>query len=532
MNKYTVCIQAAGVGSRLTTGKDLHKALVPIKQKSILTRIIELYPSNTEFIVLIGYKKKQIISFIAARFPKLNVKYVTINKYIGKGSGPGFSLLKAKNLLQKPFIFVACDTLVEEKPPLPKFNWIGISGTATSKHYLVSELHKDRVVNYYDKQTEDFILRKSKYYSSLKKLNFNTFIGLAGIHDYQTFWVGLEHNKKLHSNELQVVNGLEQLIINGHETYAIKFKWMDTGSDENYSKTRAYYNDNFLLKPNEFFYREKNKIIKIYTEKDKAKKIFKRSKNLKNIVPKVRQYGENLIMYNYQKGQLISDTNDDKIFENFLNFMQDKLWSKKMRFKNNLLKKKSYQFYKDKTFERIKMYLSNNKTVDEVKWINNTNVESVYKLLNKIDWNYLADGDFAEFHGDPQPENIIVKNPFKFTLIDWRDDFAQNLLYGDVYYDIAKIDHALTISQKIIRENKYHVSYEKEYAKYKFTKRKNLSSYKKVLKKFITDNEYISFKVNLLTPLIYLNIAALHHHPYSDLLFFHGKLSLSKILSE
>ena len=125
--KYKVCIQAAGVGSRLTIGKGLHKALIPINKKSILSRIIDLFPKKTSFIILVGFKKEQIKSFIQAKYPKLDIKYVEVKKYRGIGSGPGYSLLKAKEYLQEPFIFMACDTIVFKRPPLPTSNWIGVS---------------------------------------------------------------------------------------------------------------------------------------------------------------------------------------------------------------------------------------------------------------------------------------------------------------------------------------------------------------------------------------------------------------------
>ena len=58
--------------------------------------------------------------------------------------------------------------------------------------------------------------------------------------------------------------------------------------------------------------------------------------------------------------------------------------------------------------------------------------------MDKIDWYELSEGDFANFHGDPQPENVIVKGKNDFVMIDWREDFGGNLQYGDIYYDLEK----------------------------------------------------------------------------------------------
>ena len=49
--------------------------------------------------------------------------------------------------------------------------------------------------------------------------------------------------------------------------------------------------------------------------------------------------------------------------------------------------------------------------------------------------------------------------------------------------------------------------------------------------KYLITNGYDLNKVKLLSSLIYLNIAPLHDYPYNELLFYHGKLSLTKTLN-
>ena len=187
--KYTVCIQAAGVGSRLNIGNGLHKALIPINKKTVLSRIIDLYPSNTKFIVLVGYKKDQIKAFIDIVYPHHDIEYIDVKNDTGAGTGPGYSLLQAKNHVQGPFIFMACDTIVLERPPLPNYNWIGISPTNSPKDYLVSEVVGESIVGYFDKKDEVFIYENSKIYQKKRGKPFDAFIGLAGIHDYSAFCI-------------------------------------------------------------------------------------------------------------------------------------------------------------------------------------------------------------------------------------------------------------------------------------------------------------------------------------------------------
>ena len=47
-------------------------------------------------------------------------------------------------------------------------------------------------------------------------------------------------------------------------------------------------------------------------------------------------------------------------------------------------------------------------------------------------------------------ENICI-NRKKITLLDWREDFSGLLEYGDIYYDLAKINHGFIIDHKIIK---------------------------------------------------------------------------------
>ena len=44
-------------------------------------------------------------------------------------------------------------------------------------------------------------------------------------------------------------------------------------------------------------------------------------------------------------------------------------------------------------------------------------------------------------------------------------------------------------------------------------------------------NNYSIKKVEILTALIYLNIAALHHYPYSIFLYYLGKFELTKAIN-
>ena len=63
----------------------------------------------------------------------------------------------------------------------------------------------------------------------------------------------------------------------------------------------------------------------------------------------------------------------------------------------------------------------------------------------------MCDGIPVFIHGDLQFDNIIFGG--KFSLIDWRQDFAGSF-YGDKYYDLAKLYGGMLINYDRIKQNK------------------------------------------------------------------------------
>ena len=88
-------------------------------------------------------------------------------------------------------------------------------------------------------------------------------------------------------------------------------------------------------------------------------------------------------------------------------------------------------------------------------------MDKIDNLLQKIDWYKINNGIPTNFHGDLHFENII-KNKNKITLIDWREDFSGINRYGDIYYDIAKINHGLIIDHNVIKTSKFNVHINKK----------------------------------------------------------------------
>lgn len=225
MDNYKVCILAAGIGSRMEKFTKLfNKALIPVQGKPALCHIIEKVPDDVEIVIAVGHLKEGLMVYITTAYPLRKFTFVNVDKYIGEGTGPGYSLLQCKQLLQCPFIYESADTLFREEIPLPDKNWFGVAEVINTERFASVKIEENRIARIDDK---------------LKTDNKFAFIGLAGIKDYDVFWRSIESNKSLIKGEVQASNGFRALIQNG--LYPKKFAWFDTGTLESYSYALENY---------------------------------------------------------------------------------------------------------------------------------------------------------------------------------------------------------------------------------------------------------------------------------------------------
>lgn len=532
---YKVCILAAGKGTRVSYATDFNKALLPIGKKSALTRIIEKFPKTIEIVIPIGYKGELIKEFTEIAYPDRKITFVEVDNYDGPGSGPGYSLLCCKSHLQCPFIWTSVDTIVDDDIMPPTKNWVGTGKVSDSARFLMADAVDGIVKMFFDKTPTDVLVEKC---FNKKDILNNAFIGMAGINDYKIFWDDLEKDTTIIRNERQVSNGLNGLLKANKKIYAKPFfGWFDTGTTESYLATSKHFDEKQgLLKPGEFIYFEDGTVIKYYANENTVKDRIKRANLLKGVVPKILRSTPHFYAYKFIDGKMLSEIIDTEKFKFFLDFCKENLWNKINLSENNLkeFRKRSRAFYYDKTLQRIDDFYKLTGIQDEDNIINGVYVPKLSELLSRVDFEKLEEGIPVLFHGDLQPENIIVvENPNNvkdFCLLDWRQDFAGITEYGDLYYDLAKLKHALIINGEIIRTNNFNVKKEGKKVYFSYNMKSNLLNFLEDFEDFIKSEGYDLEKVNLLTALIYLNIAPLHHYPYNLLLYYLGKYTLYKAL--
>ena len=511
--KYKLCILAAGRGTRNTSVVGLHKSLLPLENKPVISHIMNSVPDTIEIVIAVGHKAEQVKSYIKHVFPKRDITFIDVENYEGPGSGPGLSLLKCKEHLQTPFIFTSADTLVKENFVFNELeeNWLG-----------VSHVDMEESLNY-------CLVKGSKY---LDRLYYGTgnraYVGMAGVYDYKDYWKSLEDHKII-KDEYQVVHGFDGL----DKIRLIDFTWYDTGNNESYEKTRKHFSKEVVaVKNKEAIFIEEGKVVKYYDSAQKSQKRVERTKYLNGYSPEVTQLNDNMYSYNHVQGNVLSNVLDDNVLKDILNFHKNKFSTKRFE-KTPTFLSDCHQMYYTKTYDRIKYF--KNTPLDKIGYINGVKVKSITELLNNINWDSIyANSTPSRFHGDFQPENIIYDNE-DFKLIDWRESFGSSLDIGDLYYDLGKLYHALLINGQVVLSKGYNYSVNNNNAYINYNIKSNLLFLTEYFKEFCKENGLNWDNIELLGILQYIGICSLyqefHGGKYGEFLFLLGKYLLTKKLN-
>ena len=138
------------------------------------------------------------------------------------------------------------------------------------------------------------------------------------------------------------------------------------------------------------------------------------------------------------------------------------------------------------------------------------------------------DGIPSQFHGDLQFENILFSKKNKFILIDWRQDFSGNLNYGDIYYDLAKLNGGIYVSYQNIKQNLFNYQKKTDDIILSIQTNKFLKESKKIFNNFVKIKNFDIRKIEILTGIIFLNMAAMHHEPFDHFIYNLGKVQINK----
>jgi choline kinase len=486
--------------------------MVRVSDKPAISYIIESYPSDIEFIITLGHFATHVKQFLPLAYPNHKFTFVDIDNYKGVGSSLGYSLLKCKEVVDSPFIFHASDTIIKNyEPEIPTENYVISCKKKDNFQYRTLHNDKNRLIRINEKG----------------ELNYDhTYIGVAGIKDHEIFFQNLENlidEKKEDVSDTHSINLMLSKV-----NFKVKFinqnDWFDVGNSTELNRTRKSFHSNVevLDKVDESIFFFDDFIIKFFYNSIINRNRVARAYHLGDLVPEIIDSTENFFKYKKAIGELFSKTVQTEKFKYFLEWSTINLWKLEKNESDTEFKKKCYNFYITKTKERISQYLKNN--IDQYI-INGQLVEDVYHLIDSIDSDWICDGIPSNFHGDFILDNIIETSD-GFKLIDWRQDFAGDLKIGDLYYDLAKLNHNLTVNHEIVNQNLFNFSNGNCY----ILINSKLKDCEEILHSFILEKNLDLKKVKVLTSIIWLNMAPLHEHNLSNFLYNFGKYNLQKNL--
>ena len=496
-----VFILAAGKGTRLKHLTDnINKALLPINNEAVISKIIKKFPSNYKFVIAVGYKGELIKEYCSIAFPTYDITFVNIDDIESHNSGPGYSALKCKELLQRPFYLTTVDCLLTSELPYLDSNWLGLHSTAYPEKYSTAKLKNGVITEFENKAESGFDL---------------AFIGLAGILDYSTFWSELEQNIVEGEIVTAFFNPSKYGNLKGKE-----LEWLDTGNLDDLEKARLYFNDKPLSlnkTTKEIIYHDNGKVIKYIPNPVDVLSLKNRAVNLKELVPDNVSNTTSFLFYDWVEGETLYSKEDFGVYTRFI-----------IEYLENIVEtesdvKDTEEFYQTKTKSRYNKFLSQNNphySITEFK-INGKTYPSMDYILQNLDLDSLNNTKFTlNFHGDLQFDNIIVSNN-KYRYIDWRRNFGSSTKAGDVYYDLAKMYGGINIPYNLMKdENNIELTESSTTVEYRYKQLDVLSTVKGEFEYLVQKYGYDLDRIKVITGLIYLNMSPMHYGKFSKLLWF------------
>lgn len=417
----------AGKGTRIgRPGKELHKGLVPLGQKAVISHIIEQAPEDARIGILTGHRSAQVMEYLELAHPHRDFTFMHVYGWDEPGAGPGASLLRARAWVgDEDMVFTSCDTIWTRDQTLWQGDqsWAAVApippGTISDQWCLmgvrngfVGKIHDKRLV------TRDRTLRA---YTGLSRI-------VAG--DLRTFWEGVQEGA-ITRGELQVTGGLASLAAEDN-LEAREIDWTDVGTADAYASAVAKHTGYDFTKLDEATYvlPESGRVVKWWANKDTNERRHDRANDLNGAVPDVLGSGENMLAYRYTPGvscySYVNENNAGSFIDDLWGWAFNNLWMPRLV---AAPEEAARIFYHDKTLARVDLLRPD-------LWRKAT--DALYDIQEG--WERIV-GDVvpSRIHGDFNFGNVLVTDNRGFVGIDWREDFGGELTWGDWRYDVGKL---------------------------------------------------------------------------------------------
>ena len=497
----TVIIPTPGLGNRMgALTKNLNKALLPYKEKPIISHIIDNFPDDTKFIIALGYLSDQVKDFVNITYPDRNVTFVEVDDYTSEKSGTAYTLKCCKKYINTSFWYVPCDTYFDEEV---------VDKISQENIYFVKSV-PENVSHLYTMLKIEHGLISDVFFKKTKDESHQAFTGLMYIHNWQKFFIDLDN---LESNEFIY-------IIEKYGKTELLNSWIDFGDQVSYQTALSKSQKFDFSKKDEITYICNKKTVKWWLKNNIADQKHNRALQNKIVFPENCTKEGHYIAYDFFQGKTLYQFNNPIAFNELLNWLNTNLWIVN---KNTNINNLCLRFYKDKSLERIDLFLNKYHKLPKIDYVDGVKIKDFTYYLENIDWDYLSKHNLPGFiHGDLQFDNIIINNAGQFKLIDWRNEFAGSTEIGDIYYDLAKMAGGLIINYANIKNHNFDIEFDENNVLLSVPNIDNITIYQEKLYDFAHNKNLDIKKIKQLIPIIFWNMSPLHTAPFDQFLWYLG----------
>lgn len=463
-------VLAAGPGTRMGDGSPVHKALVPLGGRAVLSHLVDRVPRGAELIVCVGDRADQVCDYLALAHPGLDATIVPVPDWDQAGAGPGATLLAARDAVgDRDMIYTSCDTFWDPELVLLDHNhttsWLGYApkpaGTPDQRWCLLDVDDGDVIVDVEDKSA--MVVRLPA--NGRRRVAY-TGLGLITRTDLPVFWDGLamavaerrsvNEARRRALGETQVSAGWPQLVHARDDAGRLRGRritWTDVGDADAYHRaiidTEGF--DWRKRGQSTWVLHENQRVVTYHTDPVTAVSTYLRGRELAgesgNGVPQLVERRGVFTARRYVNGTPLYEMLDDVDARHARNLLNEVLeWAEPAFWRQLAIDRRTvdaacHRFYRERIAERLRAGL-----------LPDGLAQRALEVYEATPWHLVTrNGVPCPWHGDFNPSHVIRNHDTSTWYgIDWRPDFAGHM-WGDRRYDRAKLTAGLAVNWDRVR---------------------------------------------------------------------------------
>lgn len=490
--------------------------LVPVAGKVAAERIVEKYPEDTHFYIAV-HEAKQSVHEHFEFFPNERIHLVDVGKTISIADTIDKVFTKHPGLEDHPFVLNFADTIVEDLDlSAVAGDYIIIAQTIESQRWTLIREADGKISEISDKEFQ------------LDASDWKMLLGVWGVADTKRYLSALRalnpssYRGAFYEAMTSYYNGLST-----PAAFIESKDYIDCGHADNYyASRRKLINARFF---NSLQFNEQAGTIRKTSENkeklvDEIRWLQAVPKELRTYVPAVFDYSKDPLnpfvemeFYSYPSldEAFVSARFDfdawEKLFDKLFALIRT---AAKYKLSDPHLHSDVQEMYVDKTVARLKAV--DIAALQQSVTINDRTVQGFDQVRERLVPALEARGvlnvdQFQVIHGDLCLGNILYDAKHGLIkLIDARGRFGRFDIYGDVYYDLAKLSHSILGYYDLIMSGRSRV----EEAGGKYEIRFKSSDYHRtvgeIFRKYVKHEGYDFNRMRLVESLLFLSMVPLH----------------------